>query len=38
MKTAINYIKFQVYPSITFGVFVCIEAIIIYGLYRAIVR
>jgi len=38
MKSAISYIRTQVIPSISFGVFLTIEGVVIYGLYRAIVR
>jgi hypothetical protein len=33
----IDYIRFQVIPPISFGLFLTVEVIILYGLYRAIV-
>lgn len=38
MKTTINYIRNRVIPPISFGIFVAVEGVVVYGLYRAIVR
>jgi hypothetical protein len=37
MKMTINYIRFQLIPPVSFGLFLAIEAIVLYGLYQAIV-
>jgi hypothetical protein len=38
MKMAIDYIKLQIIPPVSFGVFLGVEGIVLYGLFRAIVR
>jgi hypothetical protein len=38
MKCAIDYIKLQVVPPVSFGLFLAIEGIVLYGLFRAIVQ
>jgi len=37
MKTAIFFIRYQMVPTASFGFFVLIEAVFLYGLYRAFV-
>jgi hypothetical protein len=38
MKTAVDFIRSHVIPWVSFGMFLCIEGFIIYGLYLAIVK
>ena len=37
MRVTIDYIRFQVIPPVSFGLFLAVEGIVLYGLYRAIV-
>jgi hypothetical protein len=37
MKVTIDYIRFQLCPPVSFALFLAIEGIVLYGLYRAIV-
>jgi hypothetical protein len=37
MKSTIDYIRVQVMPPVSFGFFLAVEGVVLYGLYRAIV-
>jgi hypothetical protein len=37
MKSTIHYIRFEVIPPISFGIFVAVEGVVLYGLYLALV-
>jgi hypothetical protein len=38
MKTTINYIRSQVLPPLSFGLYLCVEGAVVYWLYRAIAK
>jgi hypothetical protein len=38
MRVAIEYIKMQILPPVSFAVFLAVECGVLYGLFRAIVR
>jgi len=38
MKDAIEYIRLQIIPPVSFGMFLAVEGVVLYGLFRAIVQ
>lgn len=38
MKETIKYIQFRLVPALSFGTFLAVESLVLYGLYRAIIR
>jgi hypothetical protein len=37
MRTAIFFVRYQMVPTVTFGLFVVAEGAFLYGLYRAFI-
>ncbi len=38
MNTAFTYIKWRVIPPVSFAMFLAVEGVVLYGLFRAIVQ